>query len=437
MGGEEIRSEFPFFSQERERMTYLDNGATTQKPQVVIDRLVRYYTLENANIHRGDYPLSNRAECMYEHARGTVAGWLEASEPEEIVFTRGSTEAINLAAACIGESWLKPGDNIVVTELEHSSNYFPWKRQCEKRGACFRTAQAGEKGTLEPEAVAAQMDERTRLVAITAMSNVTGFRPDVGRVIQMAHEKGIPVLVDASQELAHHRVSVRKLDCDFLVFSGHKVYGPMGVGVLYGRRRWLDELQPYLYGGGMVQKRDCGCIAYREDPGKYEAGTQNIAGVLGLEAALEFLQKHDFDEAEQYERRLGRYLCRRLEGIAGIRLAGPQADSPVQVFEAEWMGAYDVGVFLGNRGIAVRSGAHCAYPLMERMGKESLCRVSLAWYNTAEEIDRLAEALEELQERFGKRDVRNRQAEACMEKRQNPLPEKPGRDEGKEQAGWG
>lgn len=411
----EFRSEFPFFDpgkqEKRESgsgegtkapLIYFDNGATTQKPQAVIDRLVRYYSFENSNIHRGDYPLSGRAEKMYEHARETVAEWLGAGEPEEIVFTRGSTEAINLAAACAGETWLGPGDNLVVTEMEHSSNYFPWKRQCEKRGAGFRVAAGEPEGSLRAEAVISRMDERTRLVAITAMSNVTGFRPDVKQIIKKAHEKGIPVLVDASQEIAHHRISVRELDCDFLVFSGHKVYGPMGVGVLYGKRKRLEEMEPYLYGGGMVQKGDCGCIAYRRDPGKYEAGTQNIAGVLGLEAAFEFLGGCEFSELEEHERKLGRYLRQRLRQIDGIRLAGPEGDTPVQVFESEWMGAYDMGVLLGNRGIAVRSGAHCAYPLMERMGKESLCRVSLAFYNTTEEIDRFAEVLKDLQRRFGR-----------------------------------
>lgn len=402
----EIREEFPFFGKrggEEEPLIYFDNGATTQKPQAVIDRLVEYYSRENSNIHRGDYPLSSRAERMYEHARETVAEWLGAKTPEEIVFTKGSTEAVNLAAACVGETWLKPGDNLVVTELEHSSNYFPWKRQCEKRGAQLRVAEAETDGTLKTEAVISRMDERTRLVAVTAMSNVTGFRPDVGRIVKKAHELGIPVLVDASQEIAHHRVSVRETDCDFLVFSGHKVYGPMGVGALYGKRKWLEELQPYLYGGGMVQRGDCGCIRYRRDPGKYEAGTQDIAGALGLEAALGFLKRWDFSGIEEYERQLGQCLREKLEKIPGVRLLGTERDSPVQVFESEWMGAYDMGVLLGNRGIAVRSGAHCAYPLMERMEKESICRVSLAFYNTAGEIESFAGTMRDLQKKFGRK----------------------------------
>lgn len=401
---QEFRQEFPFFdgkgTMKWEPRIYFDNGATTQKPQAVIRRLVQYYSYENANIHRGDYPLSSRAENLYEHARETVAEWLDAETPEEIVFTRGSTEAINLAASCAGETWLGPGDNLVVTEMEHSSDYFPWKHQCETRGAEFRVAAAGADGTLQAGAVISRMDQRTRLVAVTAMSNVTGFRPDVKQIIKKAHELGIPVLVDASQELAHHRVSVSSLDCDFLVFSGHKVYGPMGVGVLYGKRRWLEELQPYLYGGGMVQKGDWGRTVYRKDPGKYEAGTQNIAGVLGLEAALEFLGQYDFSELEAHERQLGRCLREQLGEIPGIRLLGTETDSPVQVFEPAWMGAYDMGVLLGNRGIAVRSGAHCAYALMERMGKESICRVSLGFYNTVREIQEFVQAVKDLQKKF-------------------------------------
>lgn len=401
----EIRREFPFFCQEDSPLIYFDNGATTQKPQAVIDRLVQYYTKENANIHRGSYPLSSRADHMYEHARTSVAKWLDATESTEIVFTRGSTEAVNLAASAVGETWLKPGDNVVVTELEHSSNYFPWKHQCEKYGAEFRVAKADTDGSLTAEAVTSLVDRRTRLAAVTAMSNVTGFRPDIRRITADAHEKGAFVFVDASQETVHHKVSVRELGCDFLCFSSHKLYGPMGTGVLYGKRRLLEAMKPYLYGGDMVEKGDGGCIRCKTDPGKYEAGTQNLAGALGLEAALSFLESHNFPELIRYEQGLGEYLRKRLKEIPGIRLPGPEASSTVLTFELDGFGAYDVGVLLGNNNIAVRCGAHCAYPLMKRMGKESTCRVSLAFYNTFEEVDRLAECLRKMDGMRGRRIV--------------------------------
>lgn len=391
-----LRGEFPFFYQSESPLIYLDNGATTQKPQGVLQRLMKYYMEENANIHRGNYPLGNRADELYQHARLTVAQWLDAEEPEEIVFTRGSTEAVNLVASSVRETWLRPGDNVIVTELEHSSNYFPWKHQCGQCRAELRVAKAEQDGSILADNVIALMDERTRLVAVTAMSNVTGFRPDIRRIIRAAHEKGSYVLVDASQEIVHHTISVRKMECDFLCFSGHKIYGPMGIGVLYGKRKLLEEMQPYLYGGDMVERGDCGCIQYRKDPGKYEAGTQNIAGVLGLEAALDFLRRHVFSEIIRYEEQLGRYLRKRLSGILGVRLLGPDIDTPVLTFEVEGYGAYDVGVLLGNHGIAVRCGAHCAYPLMKRMDRESTCRISLACYNTKEEVDQLAEYLERL-----------------------------------------
>ncbi|MGN0333352.1 MAG: aminotransferase class V-fold PLP-dependent enzyme [Lachnospiraceae bacterium] len=388
-----IRREFPFFQQGEKPLIYFDNGATTQKPQAVISRLVKYYTEENSNIHRGSYPLSNHTEKLYEHARETVARWLDAEDPEEIVFTRGSTEAVNLVAASIGESWLNPGDNVVVTELEHSSNYFPWKHQCEIKNAEFRVAEARKDGGISAESVDILTDEKTRMVAVSAMSNVTGFRPDIQQIIKRAHGKGSCVFIDASQEIVHHRISVRELGCDFLCFSGHKIYGPMGIGVLYGKKKFLEKINPYMYGGDMVEKGDGGCIRYRRDSGKFAAGTQNIAGALGLEAALQFLEEHDFEQLTEYERMLGRYLRECLGKTAGIRFLGTDTDTTVHAFEIEGLGAYDVGVFLGNQGIAVRCGAHCAYPLMRRMGKESACRVSFAFYNTFEEIERLAEHL--------------------------------------------
>ena len=419
----EIRRDFPILNQEGKPLVYLDNGATTQKPQAVIDRLCRYYSMENSNIHRGSYPLSSQASRMYERARETVRSWVDAEYGEEIVFTKGCTESVNLAAAAVFETYVCPGDNVIVTELEHSSNYFPWKNQCEKKCAQFRVALAQTDGSLRAEDVLDQMDSRTRLIAVTAMSNVTGFCPDVDRIIREAHKRGVLVLIDAAQAVVHRAISVRQMKCDFLCFSGHKIYGPMGIGVLYGRKMYLEEMAPYLYGGDMVVKGDRGEVSYKKSPSKYEAGTQDIAGALGLEAALLYLNRRGFEEMIQYEAELGAYLRERLEAVKGVHVIGepavrqplsgrsdpqpqsggsvPQPQSggsipPIAVFETDKLGAYDIGVLLANSGIAVRCGSHCAYPLMKRMGKESLCRVSLSFYNTKQEIEYMAERLERI-----------------------------------------
>ena len=316
----EIRRDFPILNQEGKPLVYLDNGATTQKPQAVIDRLCRYYSMENSNIHRGSYPLSSQASHMYERARETVRSWVDAEYGEEIVFTKGCTESVNLAAAAVFETYVCPGDNVVVTELEHSSNYFPWKNQCEKKCAQFRVALAQTDGSLRAEDVLDQMDSRTRLIAVTAMSNVTGFCPDVDRIIREAHKRGVLVLIDAAQAVVHRAISVRQMKCDFLCFSGHKIYGPMGIGVLYGRKMYLEEMAPYLYGGDMVVKGDRGEVSYKKSPSKYEAGTQDIAGALGLEAALLYLNRRGFEEMIQYEAELGAYLRERLEAVKGVHV---------------------------------------------------------------------------------------------------------------------
>ena len=298
-----------------------------------------------------------------------------------------------------------------------------WKNQCEKKCAQFRVALAQTDGSLRAEDVLDQMDSRTRLIAVTAMSNVTGFCPDVDRIIREAHKRGVLVLIDAAQAVVHRAISVRQMKCDFLCFSGHKIYGPMGIGVLYGRKMYLEEMAPYLYGGDMVVKGDRGEVSYKKSPSKYEAGTQDIAGALGLEAALLYLNRRGFEEMIQYEAELGAYLRERLEAVKGVHVIGepavrqplsgrsepqPQSGgsvpqpqsagsvSPIALFETDKLGAYDIGVLLANSGIAVRSGSHCAYPLMKRMGKESLCRVSLSFYNTKQEIEYMAERLERI-----------------------------------------
>ncbi|WP_418494018.1 aminotransferase class V-fold PLP-dependent enzyme [Enterocloster sp.] len=394
MEQQEIRSKFPVFSQNK-RLVYLDNAATSQKPEGVIDRVRQFYLSENSNIHRGNYPLSSRASEYYAHSKQTVSHWIDARTPEEIVYTKSSTEAINLVAAGM-DGLTGPENNIVTTELEHSSNYFPWKELCRRTGVQFRVAEVEEDGSLKTEKLLKLIDCHTKLVAVTGMSNAGGFCPDLKKIISEAHNKGALVLVDATQLIVHRMISVRELDCDFLSFSSHKIYGPMGLGVLYGKQSCLELIPPLLYGGDMVLRGDGDQIIYKSNTEKFEGGTQNIGGALGLEAAIEFLQENEFEALLEHEKALAAYTRQRLEKIKGLHILNSGPDSPIILFEMDGIGAYDVGVLLGLKDIAVRCGSHCAYPLMKRLERQSLCRVSLAVYNTKEDSDRLAAALEGL-----------------------------------------
>ena len=394
MEQQEIRSKFPVFSQNK-RLVYLDNAATSQKPEGVIDRVRQFYLSENSNIHRGNYPLSSRASEYYAHSKQTVSHWIDARTPEEIVYTKSSTEAINLVAAGM-DGLTGPENNIVTTELEHSSNYFPWKELCRRTGVQFRVAEVEEDGSLKTEKLLKLIDCHTKLVAATGMSNAGGFCPDLKKIISEAHNKGALVLVDATQLIVHRMISVRELDCDFLSFSSHKIYGPMGLGVLYGKQSCLELIPPLLYGGDMVLRGDGDQIIYKSNTEKFEGGTQNIGGALGLEAAIEFLQENEFEALLEHEKALAAYTRQRLEKIKGLHILNSGPDSPIILFEMDGIGAYDVGVLLGLKDIAVRCGSHCAYPLMKRLERQSLCRVSLAVYNTKEDSDRLAAALEGL-----------------------------------------
>lgn len=394
MEQQEIRSKFPVFSQNK-RLVYLDNAATSQKPEGVIDRVRQFYLSENSNIHRGNYPLSSRASEYYAHSKQTVSHWIDARTPEEIVYTKSSTEAINLVAAGM-DGLTGPENNIVTTELEHSSNYFPWKELCRRTGVQFRVAEVEEDGSLKTEKLLKLIDCHTKLVAVTGMSNAGGFCPDLKKIISEAHNKGALVLVDATQLIVHRMISVRELDCDFLSFSSHKIYGSMGLGVLYGKQSCLELIPPLLYGGDMVLRGDGDQIIYKSNTEKFEGGTQNIGGALGLEAAIEFLQENEFEALLEHEKALAAYTRQRLEKIKGLHILNSGPDSPIILFEMDGIGAYDVGVLLGLKDIAVRCGSHCAYPLMKRLERQSLCRVSLAVYNTKEDSDRLAAALEGL-----------------------------------------
>lgn len=394
MSKESIRAFFPIFRND-ERLVYLDNAATTQKPEAVIRRLEQFYCLENANIHRGNYPLSLKASEAYQRSKESVCQWIDAASSEEIAYTKGSTEAINLVARGI-EGQIRPEDNVVITELEHSSNYFPWKELCRRTNAQLRIAEVEKNGALQCESVLRQVDEHTKILAITGMSNVTGECPDLDCIIAKAHEKGALVFVDATQLIVHRKISVQKLDCDFLSFSSHKLYGPMGLGVLYGKRALLAQMEPLLFGGDMVMRGEKDRIVYKEGSGKFEGGTQNVEAALGFAAALDFLRGHDFEQLLEQERQLAAYAKEKLQALPFVRVFYSGPASPILLFEVCGMGAYDTGVFLGLRGIAVRCGSHCAYPLMKRMGVSSVCRASLAVYNTQEDVDRFVQALIDL-----------------------------------------
>lgn len=390
-----LRKEFPMLCSHPEWI-YLDNAATTQKPAAVIQRMVQSYRDENASIYRGNDPHSLQAEQRYEEARTVVQRWLGASAPEEIVFTKSSTEALNLVASGLGQGLLQKGDNIVVTELEHSAAFYPFREVCRRTGAEFRVVPAQRNGTVSTADVARLLDARTRLFCMTAMSNVTGWRPPVAQWAALAHRHGTWVMVDATQAAAHGSLDVRESGCDLLSFSAHKVYGPTGCGVLYGRAEILRQLPPLLYGGGMLLPDGNGSVCWKDPPQRFEGGTPDTAAVAGLAAALAYLQTRDFPALCAREQQLSAYLRQGLAKIPGLRVLGPGAPSPVTSFILDGWDPYDLGVLLGQANIAVRCGAHCAYPLMERLGLQSCCRISLGIYNTQDEIDVLLAQLRSL-----------------------------------------
>lgn len=386
-----IREDFPVLN--RKKLIYMDNGATTQKPFAVIDRITDYYKNENSNIHRSCYLLSILASEKYDEARRTVAGMIGAADPAEIIFTKGATESFNLLSYVLAEGRLKAGDNVVSTELEHHSNYLTWQHACRLSGAQFRVALADGRGRLDMEDLRGKVDRGTKLVAVTMASNVTGEIPPIEEIVRIAHRAGAMVMLDATQAVQHQHIDVQALDCDFLAFSGHKAYGPMGTGVLYGKAGLLAGLPPFLYGGDMVEAVEEPENTYKAAPYKWEAGTVNVADILGLEAAVNYLQAIGLDDIKIYETSLGRYLGERLRGLEGYRTVGEVSDSTILSFVPEFCSPYDIGVMLAANNIAIRTGKHCAYPYMRRLGAESSCRLSMAFYNTEEEIDEVVDTL--------------------------------------------
>ena len=400
-----IRSDFPILSTEvnGKPLTYLDNAATTQKPQQVIDAILDYYQNYNSNIHRGTHHLSNLATQAHESARRTVKNYINAEHDHEIIFTRGTTEAINLVAFSFGEAFVKPGDEVIVTELEHHSNFVPWQMMCERRRAHFRVVPFDENGDLRLDIFEKLLSEKTRLVAFNHVSNSLGTVNPAKQIIKMAHDAGAAVLVDAAQSIQHIEHDVQDLDADFYAFSGHKIYGPTGIGVLFGKENWLDAMPPYQGGGEMIDLVTIDKTTYNKLPFKFEAGTPNIVGPIGLAAAIRYINALDFEEVMAYEDEVLEYGLEKLRKIDGITVySNAKRHASIMAFNVEGVHHFDLGTLLDTKGIAVRTGHHCTQPIMTALGIEGTVRASLAIYNTKEEIDILADAICKVLKMLGK-----------------------------------
>ncbi len=400
---ERVRADFPILreSVHGRPLVYLDNAATTHKPQAVIDAEARFYETANSNVHRGVHLLSERATRAFEDARITVQRFLNAGQSREVIFVRGTTEGINLVAQSFVRPRLGPGDEVLITAMEHHSNIVPWQLVCEATGARLRVAPIDDRGDVNLEAFAQLLGPRTRLAAFVHVSNALGTVNPVRRMIDLAHEQGVPVLLDGAQAVPHLPVDVRDLDCDFYVFSGHKLFGPTGIGVLYGKARLLDAMPPYQGGGDMIRSVTFEKTTYNDLPYKFEAGTPHVAGAVGLGAAIDYLNGLDLEAVMAHERDLLGHATAALAGVPGLRLIGTAPEKAgVLSFVLEGVHPHDIGTILDRAGIAVRAGHHCAQPLMDRYGVPATARASLALYNTREEIDALVRGLHEVREVF-------------------------------------
>ena len=394
---EKIRADFPLLSTEvyGRPLVYLDSGATAQKPRCVIDTVDYLHRELNANIHRGVHRLAEEATERYEAARDRIRAFIGAAHREEVIFTAGATASLNTVAYAWGDTFLRAGDNIVVSEMEHHSNLVPWQAVALRKGAELRMLPFDDAGRLMTERLDGLIDGRTRMVAVTQASNTLGTRPDLRPIVEAAHAVGALVCVDGCQGIVHGGADVAALGYDFYAFSGHKLYGPTGIGVLYGRRELLDAMPPFLYGGDMVDRVSFGGTTYAPLPLKFEAGTANFVGAIGLGEAIRYLEQFDPAEIEAYERELLGYAAERLSAVDGLRIYGATPDKCAIVsFTVEGTHPYDVGMILDKLGIAVRTGHHCAEPVMTHYGVPGMCRASLAMYNTRGEIDALAAGVE-------------------------------------------
>ncbi len=400
---EKVRHDFPILREKVRGRTlvYLDNAATSQKPQVVIDAISRHYERGNANIHRGVHFLSEHATEEHEAARGTVQSFLNAEEASEIIFVRGATEAINLVAQTYGRTQVGPGDEVLITAMEHHSNIVPWQILCEQKGGRLRVIPINESGELLLEEFQKLLNTRTKIVAVTQVSNALGTINPVQRIIEMAHRENIPVLVDGAQAVPHLKVDVQALDCDFYVFSGHKLYGPTGIGVLYGKSALLDAMPPYQGGGDMISSVTFEKTIYNKLPYKFEAGTPHVAGAIGLGAAIDYVNGLGMDNVAAYEHEVLTYATEAVAAIPGIRLIGTAREKAgVLSFLLGSIHPHDIGTILDQEGIAIRAGHHCAQPIMQRFGIAATVRASFGLYNTKEEVDALVNGIQNVREVF-------------------------------------
>jgi cysteine desulfurase/selenocysteine lyase len=399
-----VRHDFPILAQKihGKPLVYLDNAATTQKPQAVIDAVRHYYEADNANVHRGVHLLSERATQAYEGARAKVQAFIHAASPAEIVFVRGATEAINLVANTFVRGRLKPGDEVLVSAMEHHSNIVPWQLLCAQTGARLKAVPINDAGELDFAAYLKLLGPRTRFVSVAHVSNALGTVNPVRRIVEAAHAQGIPVLVDGAQAVPHMAVDVQELGCDFYVFSGHKMYGPTGIGVLYGRRTHLEAMPPWQGGGDMIRSVSFEGTTYNDVPYKFEAGTPNIEGAIALGTAVDYLRGIGMDAIGAHEHALLEYATQEVSRLPGIRLIGTAKDKAgVLSFTLDGVHPHDVGSLLDRDGIAIRTGHHCAQPVMDRFGVPATCRASFGLYNTRADVDALVAGLKNIAALFG------------------------------------
>lgn len=392
-----IRADFPILSRKvnGKPLIYFDNGATAQKPQQVIDAITHYNTFQNANIHRGVHTLSQEITVAYENARATIQKHLNATHPHEIIFTKGTTDSINLVAHSFGKKFISKGDEIIISMMEHHSNILPWQMLCEEKGAVLKVIPINTDGELLMDEYKKLLNNKTKIVAITHISNTLGTINPVKEIIEIAHSKNIPVLVDGAQAVPHLKVDVKELNVDFYVFSGHKVFGPTGVGVLYGKEKWLNEIPPYQVGGGTIKTVTFEKTEYADLPLKFEAGTPHIEGGVGLAAAIDYVNAIGFKNIAAHEHELLMYATSALQKTEGVKIIGNAKEkASVLSFVVEGIHPFDIGTILDQLGIAVRTGHHCTQPLMQFYNIKGTVRASFAFYNTVEEIDEFVKAVE-------------------------------------------
>lgn len=397
-----VRADFPILDVKvnHRPLVYFDNAATTQKPLKVIDAISDFYKYTNSNVHRGVHMLSQEATRLYEEARSKLASFIHA-ESCELIFTRGTTESINLIASTFGEMVVDEGDEVLITGLEHHSNFVPWQQLCLRKKAIFKIVPINEKGEVETETLAGMLSEKTRLVSVCHISNALGTIPDIRTIIKLAHDRGIPVIIDGAQGFSHGPVNVKELDCDFYVFSAHKAYGPMGIGGLYGKKEILEKMPPFHFGGEMIKKVTPTLTTFNELPFKFEAGTPNVADAIGFGAAIEYLQDLGWDFIMDQENRLLQYATQKLSEIEGVKLIGTAAEkASIISFLIGDIHFFDAGTIMDQLGIAVRTGNHCVQPLMDSLEIQGTMRASFAFYNTTEEIDKLAAAIVRVKQMF-------------------------------------